>query len=211
MANCDSRGSAHSAFQQKKIQVQRFKCKQFEHKANACINTSSHSAAAVCVDHRVKHFIANGENNRDERKIEKVDVDQESDRQVHKPRPLLKTAKIDTGSMKCEVLGEEQKDDETLQNYWNLAKTKEQDACKASFQIKKDLLYRVYEDKYNRVKVMHIMALVKFQEKVMQVAHDGLLLGHFGNRKTLERILTHFYFSGIHEAVRWYVWSCDCC
>ena len=449
MANCDSRGSANSAYQQKKIQVQCFKCKQFGHKANACNNAGSHSAAAMCIDHRVKHFTADGGNNRDERKIEKIDVDQESNRQVHKcgqdlndgdvkldcgcklpvvasaisqsgawqkssriinalptragkvngisipnvlrdsgcttvcvkadlvqpeqytgqseacvlidgvvkcyptaiieidspfykgkakalcmekplhdliignidgaklpmdidfadaevdgtilskqalnqmqdkkistekvptehekqkerrtdenendieaefaemrninveqvddngeveqrtkpseswtkikrqvceavitrsmakkadkPRPSLKAAKIDTGSINYEVLRDEQKNDETLQKYWNLAKTKDQDASKAHFEIKKDLLYRVHEDKYNRVKVMQIMVPVKFREKVMQVAHDGLLSGHFGNRKTLERILTHFYFPGIHEAVKRYVWSCDCC
>jgi hypothetical protein len=75
-----------------------------------------------------------------------------------------------------------------------LAKAKEQDARKANFAIKKNFLYRVHEDKNSKVKMMQIMVSVKFREKVMQVAHNGLLSGHFGNWKTLGRILTHFYF-----------------
>jgi hypothetical protein len=75
-----------------------------------------------------------------------------------------------------------------------LAKPKEQDARKANFAIKKNFLYRVHEDKNSKVKMMQIMVSVKFREKVMQVAHNELLSGHFGNWKTLGRILTHFYF-----------------
>jgi hypothetical protein len=59
--------------------------------------------------------------------------------------------------------------------------------------------------------VTQIMVPLKFRERVMKVAHDGLLSGHFGNRKTLERISAHFYFPGIHETVKRYVWSCDIC
>jgi transposase InsO family protein len=77
--------------------------------------------------------------------------------------------------------------------------------------LKRDLLYRVHENKNNGVKVMQIMVPLKFRERVMKVAHDGLLSGHFGNRKTLERISAHFYFPGIHETVKRYVWSCDIC
>jgi hypothetical protein len=59
MANCNSRLSANSTNQDKKMQVQCYKCKQFRHKANACNNTGSHTAAAMCLDNRLQQVTAN--------------------------------------------------------------------------------------------------------------------------------------------------------
>jgi hypothetical protein len=89
-------------------------------------------------------------------------------------------AKVDTGSINYEALSEEQKNNETLQKYWNLVKIKEQDASNASFEIKKTYCIGYMKINTPRSKVMQIVVPVKYREKVMQVAHDILLSGHFG-------------------------------
>jgi hypothetical protein len=84
MANCNSRLSANSTNQDKKMQVQCYKCKQFRHKANACNNTGSHTAAAMCLDNRLQQVTANKGDIRNEGTTDPTDVAQENNRQVHK-------------------------------------------------------------------------------------------------------------------------------
>ena len=43
----------------------------------------------------------------------------------------------------------------------------------------------------------------------MEVAHDTMLAGHMGVKKTEDRILTNFYWPGIHQDVMSFCRSCD--
>jgi hypothetical protein len=58
-------------------------------------------------------------------------------KRAEKPMRPLKSAEIDTSSINYEVLKEEQKLDESLKKYWRLSESKEQDASKACFIVKK--------------------------------------------------------------------------
>ena len=45
----------------------------------------------------------------------------------------------------------------------------------------------------------------------MEVAHDTMLAGHMGVKKTEDRILTNFYWPGIYQDVMSFCRSCDVC
>ena len=45
----------------------------------------------------------------------------------------------------------------------------------------------------------------------MEVAHDTMLAGHMGVKKTEDRILTNLYWPGIHQDVVSFCRSCDVC
>ena len=47
--------------------------------------------------------------------------------------------------------------------------------------------------------------------KIMQVAHDHAMSGHFGVEKTLSRISSSFYWPSIRQDVINYVSACDIC
>ena len=51
----------------------------------------------------------------------------------------------------------------------------------------------------------------KLRGGVLEVAHDSILGGHLGTQKTLDRVLSNFYWMGIHDDVTRYCQSCDTC
>ena len=50
-----------------------------------------------------------------------------------------------------------------------------------------------------------------YKRRVMEIAHEGSLSGHLGVRKTLRRILCHFYWPNVKREVAEYCKSCDTC
>ena len=51
----------------------------------------------------------------------------------------------------------------------------------------------------------------KLQREVLWNAHDGLLGGHLGQKKTREKALKKFYWRGIREDCNNWVNTCDVC
>ena len=49
------------------------------------------------------------------------------------------------------------------------------------------------------------------RKQVMELAHDSILGGHLGVKKTTDRVLTNFFWPGIHEDIVRYCRSCDIC
>ena len=49
------------------------------------------------------------------------------------------------------------------------------------------------------------------RERVMKIAHESLLAGHVGAKKTTERILSSFHWPGLGADVRRFCRSCDVC
>lgn len=81
------------------------------------------------------------------------------------------------------------------------------------FSVDRGLLYRHYHStKVSDTK--HYKQLVvpePLRMKVMKIAHDSILGGHLGTKKTLDRILSNFYWPGIQGDVTRYCQSCDVC
>ena len=51
----------------------------------------------------------------------------------------------------------------------------------------------------------------KYREKLISLAHDNHLAGHFGMHKTMKRLGEHFFWPNIKGDVKRYVQTCDTC
>ncbi|XP_070174500.1 uncharacterized protein [Littorina saxatilis] len=78
-----------------------------------------------------------------------------------------------------------------------------------SFYKENGILYRQYQAK-DKV-FCQVVVPENLRSSVMVTAHDQLLAGHCGVRRTLTRILTKFFWPGVSADVTRYVKSCDIC
>ncbi|XP_062615055.1 uncharacterized protein LOC134276789 [Saccostrea cucullata] len=81
------------------------------------------------------------------------------------------------------------------------------------FSVERGLLYRHYHSKKVSDQKLYKQLVVPepLRQKVMKIAHDSILGGHLGTKKTLDRIMSNFYWPGIQGDVRRYCQSCDIC
>ena len=73
------------------------------------------------------------------------------------------------------------------------------------------LLYRVREVKTQEEPELQIVLPLKCRESVLELAHSAPLAGHFGKRKTTERILKRFFWPGVRKEVQALCRSCPKC
>ena len=85
--------------------------------------------------------------------------------------------------------------------------------AQTSFKYKRSLLYRVFSSpEIDQGKVtVQLVIPQKFRQKVMHLAHDSVMAGHLGSRKTYSRILEHFFWPAMRADVTRYCQSCDIC
>ena len=77
------------------------------------------------------------------------------------------------------------------------------------FVRKKGLLYRQFT-KGNKV-TLQLVVPVGFREKVLRLAHETLLTEHLGIKKTLDRVVSQFFWPGVCGDVARFCKSCDIC
>ena len=77
------------------------------------------------------------------------------------------------------------------------------------FVRKKGLLYRQFT-KGNKVTLQLVIPGV-FREKVLRLAHETLLTEHLGIKKTLDRVVSEFFWPGVCGDVARFCKSCDIC
>ena len=77
------------------------------------------------------------------------------------------------------------------------------------FVRKKGLLYRQFT-KGNKV-TLQLVVPVGFREKVLRLAHETLLAEHLGIKKTLDRVVSEFFWPGVCGDVARFCKSCDIC
>ena len=77
------------------------------------------------------------------------------------------------------------------------------------FIRKKDLTYRQFT-KGNKV-TLQLVIPEGFREKVLRLAHETLLTGHLGIKKTLDRVVSEFFWPGVCGDVARFCKSCDIC
>jgi hypothetical protein len=128
-----------------------------------------------------------------------------------KPPRLLKVTPIEIDSVTVDEFRKLQAEDETLQKLWELARKEETGHGKADYVIRKGLLYRRFHPGKDKTEIMQLVVPGKLRNRVLEVAHDGLLSGHLSNKKTLDRVTSSFHWPGVNDSVKRYVWSCDRC
>ena len=77
------------------------------------------------------------------------------------------------------------------------------------FVQKKDLLYRQFT-KGNKVTLQLVIPEV-FREKVLRLAHETVMTAHLGIKKTLDRVVSVYFWPGVCGDVAIFCKSCDIC
>ena len=109
-----------------------------------------------------------------------------------------------------------QESDETLSEIRNMESTGETKVCKdgsmVKYVIKKNLYYRQYSKAGGNAEIIKQLVVPKqLRSDVLKIAHDGVMSGHFGIRKTTDKTLSQFYWPHVRRDVRNYCKSCDTC
>ena len=105
-----------------------------------------------------------------------------------------------------------QRDDKELANCFKMAESGEKKSvgvAEYSFYTKDMILYRSFVKQnqwFNQIVVPK-----KLRASVLATAHDQLLAGHCGVRRTQKRILTKFFWPGLSVDVTKYIRTCDIC
>ncbi|KAK7091989.1 hypothetical protein V1264_009601 [Littorina saxatilis] len=81
------------------------------------------------------------------------------------------------------------------------------------FEVKAKILYRVFQHaRVNGGKPLRqVLVPQPLRRQVMEVAHDSIMGGHLGVKKTSDRIQAAFYWPGLHADVTRFCRSCNIC
>ncbi|XP_077868511.1 uncharacterized protein LOC144359184 [Saccoglossus kowalevskii] len=121
------------------------------------------------------------------------------------------------GEVTPEMLRKKQQTDVSLAKLHQLAKAGEAKVSKNGSACRyitvKGILYREYQspqiDLGNTFR--QIVVPNDYRKYVLKVAHESILGGHLGAKKTSSKILTNFFWPGIQADVKRYCQSCDIC
>ncbi|XP_076448667.1 uncharacterized protein LOC143285290 [Babylonia areolata] len=130
-----------------------------------------------------------------------------------KPFKALKPTTGEVGEVTPEDLRVAQTEDTSLDKFRELAEGKNVrrsgKSGKVQFLEKKGILYRQYSGKEGTYKQVVVPA--KYRQELLRLAHESLMGGHLGSKKTLERIWQQFFWPGLCTEVRRFCMSCDLC
>ena len=110
----------------------------------------------------------------------------------------------------------EQINDETLLRYRLKAesgeKTISKNGAQCWFEKDRGLFFRKFQEKCEDGKIVKQLFVPKPQRSaVLKLAHDAILSGHMGVRKSKEKFLSSFWWPCVDRDVRNYCRSCDVC
>ncbi|XP_033752174.1 uncharacterized protein LOC117335982 [Pecten maximus] len=130
-------------------------------------------------------------------------------------KPLKVSHVLDVGDV--DDLKKEQQDDESLSKVRKLADdgniVERNDGGKSEVYYHKGLLYRKFHSpKVSNGKTFRQLVVPrKFRQAVLKLAHDSIMAGHQGAKRTTNRVLTEFFWPGLQSDVVRYCRSCDVC
>ena len=91
----------------------------------------------------------------------------------------------------------------------------EVELVKPQYVMKDDVLFRRSRAVRSPAKDVEVLEQVvvpeKYQVDILKEAHEGLVGGHLGIRKTLDKVSRNFYWNGIKRDVKKYVKTCPVC
>ena len=126
-------------------------------------------------------------------------------------------AQIDVPFVNASTLETSQREDSSLGKLWDLAQSGEKLKTKGNqiyrYKVRNSILYRVYEQTRGSTacEVKQIVVPTKYRKQVMTLAHEAIVGGHMGIRKTSDRITSRFHWPGIISDVTRFCRSCDVC
>ena len=106
-----------------------------------------------------------------------------------------------------------QQEDRSLDRLRSSEERRQQGKSIAWFQTEGGILYRMFQNPHvnsgNPVKQVVVPKILR--TRVMSLAHDSILGGHLGVKKTTDKVLSNFFWPGIGGDVKRYCRSCDIC
>ncbi|XP_072019480.1 uncharacterized protein [Amphiura filiformis] len=114
------------------------------------------------------------------------------------------------------LLQQKQMEDPTLRKMHEAAESNTVKPCRGGGTcvfVKEKGLYREFKapniDYGNQFR--QVVVPQEYRKQVMKIAHEAILGGHQGAKKTSDRISTNFYWPGMGADIRRYCQSCDIC
>ena len=125
----------------------------------------------------------------------------------------LRVLKHENQDVTPELIRELQKEDGSLAKLREMTVPRERGGSVSYFVEEKNILYRKFQHrKYNNGKEVRQVVVPKgLRKQVMMLAHDSIMGGHLGAKRTEEKVLTSFFWPGVGADVRRYCQSCDVC
>ena len=87
------------------------------------------------------------------------------------------------------------------------------DGGKTNIYVQNEMLYRKFSSpKISNGKTFRqLIVPKKYRPPVMKLAHETLMAGHLGVKKSVDRVTAEFYWPGVQADIRRFVSSCDVC
>jgi len=106
-----------------------------------------------------------------------------------------------------------QREDKSLEKYWDQRDIKVKGEQEVSFEEKDGVLYRSYKHPHvNSSKpIRQVMVPTPLRRQLMELAHESIMGGHMGVKKTTDKIQRAFYWPGIQGDVSRHCKLCDIC
>ena len=134
-----------------------------------------------------------------------------------KPFKPLITAPAADEIVTAESLKQKQTSDPTLAKPREMATTGEikegKNGSTTKYYIDKGIMYREFSSpkvQYGN-QFRQVVVPAEYRRHVLQIAHESILGGHQGAKKTGDKIMENFHWPGIGADIRRYVQSCDIC
>ena len=128
----------------------------------------------------------------------------------HLIKPLKVPAEIETELTKDE-LHHMQVEDKSLEKAWGKAREQENlDLRSRQFGVENGLLYR-REEQYQKQTIKQLVLPEPLRARVMKLAHEAIMSGHQGIRRTVDRVRSNFWWPGMQGDITRYCRSCDIC
>ena len=136
----------------------------------------------------------------------------QAEKDKHNIKPLIVSSSIP--QIGAQELKEAQKKDTTLRNQWEKAKQDAEFKTKGEgtykFKVIDEVLYRIFQNKLHG-EVKQIVVPEIYWKQVMKLAHESIVGGHLGAKKTVDRITSNFHWPGVVADVARFCRSCDIC
>ena len=152
-----------------------------------------------------------------ERDISAAVETREEQRREKRPIQPLITPDFKVDEINSEQLQKLQKEDETLDKLFEHAKEKTVLSTRNNgnlrYVIRGGILTRYYLGNKNGVdeKIKQIVVPKSLRKRIMSLAHESIVGGHLGTKKTSDRIVSNFHWPGIDGDIRRFCQSCDIC
>jgi len=135
----------------------------------------------------------------------------EKEKQEKSLKPLKVSHRVDVDVGRDQLITLLQQD-ESLKKFLEKAHRLDQDNEDSDFQfrLKNGILYRYCKSHDGRI-VSQVVLPNTLRERVTKLAHDTVMSGHQGQKKTKDRIWAQFWWPGMNSDVTRFCRSCDIC